>query len=160
VRLQPLDLATGPQFLYMMERQRKDAEWFAAMESNIYASLAQGCIPGTHPDKRRDAIQKDSNTVELKKNNSSKGCAHYVSPLEKELLICRVASEETVMSTDSELMSSVGSDISPASGSISLSPLKRLISKISSMDDKLLSDRDHDRNRCHANNRRQTMHVY
>ncbi len=159
--LQPLDLATGPQYLYMMERQRKDAEWFAAMESNIYASLAQGHIPGTLPDVRRDATHKDCYTAESKKNNSSKrGGAYYVLPLEKELSICRVASEETVMSTDSELTSSVGSDISPASGSISLSPLKRLISKMSSMDDKLLSDRDHDRNRYHANNRRQTTHVY
>lgn len=150
--LQPLDLATGPQYSYMMERQRRDAEWFADMESNIRASLAQGYIPGTCPGVSNDATHKD-----VYSNKSSKKGAQYLLPLEKELSICRVASEETVMSSDSELLSSSGSDIS-ASGSLSLSPLKRLISKMSSMDDVLLSDRDNDRIRCHAN-RRVTTHV-
>ncbi len=138
----------------MVERQRRDAEWFADMESNILASLAQGYIPGTCPGVSSDATHKDVHF-----NNSSKKGAQYILPLEKELSICRVASEETVMSSDSELLSSLGSDISPASGSISLSPLKRLISKMSSMDDMLLSDRDNDRIRSHAN-RRVTTHVY
>lgn len=165
--LQPIDLATGSEYLYMIERQRKNAEWFAAMESNILTSLAKGYLPGTYPSNSSDTTNKQDLDDDLKKNkersSSSTVDVNYCLPMEKDLLISRVSSTDTVMSSETEIMSSSGSDSSNPSESsenFSLSPLRRLISKMSSMDDKLLSDRANGFDKYEYANRRQTPTVY
>ena len=165
-----MDLASGMEYLQMMEQERKKREFFAAMELNIRTSLSLGHVPGTFSilptngtcaeDPAANGSPNEERTKYFCSNpNSTSREGRVIRRLAKDSSFDPISSETTASSTllniirkmsfikegstTKDTQCSVSDTRDPAeSKEYPEKVLLNLLHKISSMDDNLLRDRD------------------
>eukprot|EP00590_Aulacoseira_subarctica_P003533 CAMPEP_0172434356 /NCGR_PEP_ID=MMETSP1064-20121228/70589_1 /TAXON_ID=202472 /ORGANISM="Aulacoseira subarctica , Strain CCAP 1002/5" /LENGTH=264 /DNA_ID=CAMNT_0013182569 /DNA_START=545 /DNA_END=1336 /DNA_ORIENTATION=- len=166
----PMDLASGMEYLQMIEHEQKKREFFAAMELNIRTSLSLGHVPGTCSIPTTEgACAEDSAANEYPNEERTNYChsspnsnsreGRVIRRLAKDASIDPISSETTASSTllniihkmsfikdesmEKNTQTSVSDTRDPAeSKEYPEKVLRNLLHKISSMDDKLLRDRE------------------